>query len=248
MGNTLQDLMYGFFKDPNAYSTQFLNGTGAPGALAARKGDYYLNNSNGDMYYYNGTTWSFKQNLNTATGVTDHGFLSGLGDDDHPQYLNNARGDARYATLVTHPNVDDVLVQRWDSGLNRWQRVYYDSGVRSVDLSGSTYPNWTGTLGICRVNATVFVWAGNAVNSVGGGDLNLYDLPVGFRPNSNNLGVARRSDGAVTLIRGLYYGNFSVAIWGAMTAGQGVSFGFSFSSSTPIPTSLPGTLVSAAPA
>jgi hypothetical protein len=33
-------------------------------------------------------------------GVTDHGDLTGLTpDDDHPQYLTNARGDARYAPL-----------------------------------------------------------------------------------------------------------------------------------------------------
>lgn len=31
-------------------------------------------------------------------GVSDHGELAGLGDDDHAQYLNNARGDARYFT------------------------------------------------------------------------------------------------------------------------------------------------------
>jgi hypothetical protein len=32
-------------------------------------------------------------------GLTlDHGGLEGLGDDDHPQYLNNTRGDARYAS------------------------------------------------------------------------------------------------------------------------------------------------------
>lgn len=31
-------------------------------------------------------------------GVTDHGALTGLGDDDHPQYLNQTRGDARYYT------------------------------------------------------------------------------------------------------------------------------------------------------
>lgn len=31
-------------------------------------------------------------------GTTDHGSLTGLGDDDHPQYLTNARGDARYYT------------------------------------------------------------------------------------------------------------------------------------------------------
>ncbi len=33
-----------------------------------------------------------------ATIVTDHGGLSGLGDDDHAQYHNDARGDARYYT------------------------------------------------------------------------------------------------------------------------------------------------------
>lgn len=32
-------------------------------------------------------------------GVTDHGALTGLNDDDHPQYHNNARGDARYAPV-----------------------------------------------------------------------------------------------------------------------------------------------------
>jgi hypothetical protein len=29
-------------------------------------------------------------------GASDHGALSGLGDDDHTQYLNTTRGDARY--------------------------------------------------------------------------------------------------------------------------------------------------------
>lgn len=33
-------------------------------------------------------------------GVTDHGLLTGLGDDDHPQYHNDARGDARYGRLA----------------------------------------------------------------------------------------------------------------------------------------------------
>src|SRR5262249_1975568 len=30
-----------------------------------------------------------------VSGVSDHGLLSGLGDDDHPQYLTTGRGDAR---------------------------------------------------------------------------------------------------------------------------------------------------------
>jgi hypothetical protein len=34
-----------------------------------------------------------------STGVTDHGNLTGLGDDDHPQYFTSTRGDARYQAL-----------------------------------------------------------------------------------------------------------------------------------------------------
>lgn len=33
-----------------------------------------------------------------STGVTDHGDLIGLNDDDHPQYHNDVRGDIRYYT------------------------------------------------------------------------------------------------------------------------------------------------------
>jgi hypothetical protein len=47
-----------------------------------------------------------------AGGVTDHGALTGLGDDDHPQYLDNARGDARYAPVgaATGTNTGDVTL------------------------------------------------------------------------------------------------------------------------------------------
>lgn len=34
-------------------------------------------------------------------GITDHGELSGLADDDHPQYHTDGRGDARYWPLAT---------------------------------------------------------------------------------------------------------------------------------------------------
>ena len=36
---------------------------------------------------------------NPPTAVSDHGALTGLGDDDHPQYHTDARGDARYSPL-----------------------------------------------------------------------------------------------------------------------------------------------------
>ena len=36
----------------------------------------------------------------TASGVSDHGALTGLADDDHTQYHNDTRGDARYLKLA----------------------------------------------------------------------------------------------------------------------------------------------------
>ncbi len=39
----------------------------------------------------------------------DHGVLNGLDDDDHPQYLNEARGDARYYTESEIDGFFDVL-------------------------------------------------------------------------------------------------------------------------------------------
>ena len=46
-------------------------------------------------------------------GVTDHGELSGLPDDDHQQYYNQARGDARYP-LISHTH--RVMMDRVSMG------------------------------------------------------------------------------------------------------------------------------------
>lgn len=46
-------------------------------------------------------------------GVTDHGALTGLADDDHAQYHNDTRGDARYYTQAT---VDAALAGKSSTG------------------------------------------------------------------------------------------------------------------------------------
>jgi hypothetical protein len=38
-----------------------------------------------------------RTNIGVTSGVSDHGALTGLADDDHTQYFNQTRGDARYA-------------------------------------------------------------------------------------------------------------------------------------------------------
>ncbi|MBA7551277.1 hypothetical protein ES705_43816 [subsurface metagenome] len=60
----------------------------------------------GRQKVYNGTNW-------VSFGTTvDHGNLIGLGDDDHAQYLNNARHDlpSRHplGTVVPHDNLADL--------------------------------------------------------------------------------------------------------------------------------------------
>ena len=43
--------------------------------------------------------WITTIDLSGTGGVTDHGALTGLGDDDHTQYHNDERGDERYSSL-----------------------------------------------------------------------------------------------------------------------------------------------------
>lgn len=68
--------------------------------------------SGGNIKTINGESILGSGNLTVAGGgeggVTDHGLLSGLGDDDHTQYHTNARGDARYSALGHGHAIADV--------------------------------------------------------------------------------------------------------------------------------------------
>lgn len=62
-------------------------------------------------------------------GVTDHGALTGLTDDDHPQYLNQARGDARY---YTETESDAFLAGKSDTGHLHDARYYTETETDSL--------------------------------------------------------------------------------------------------------------------
>ncbi len=83
------------------------------------------------------TAWNALAYISGAGGGTDHGALTGLGDDDHPQYLNQARGDARYPLLAhTHTlaGLTDVNLAGASDGqvLKRVGGVW----VAAADLTG----------------------------------------------------------------------------------------------------------------
>ena len=83
---------------------------GAVGATGKSQYQSYLDTTDDDPVLSE-AAWSSA--TEGGGGVTDHGLLDGLLDsDDHTQYLNNARGDARYPSITyagANPNYPQNL-------------------------------------------------------------------------------------------------------------------------------------------
>lgn len=82
-----------------------VNVTGPTGGLSAGDLLTLLSSGTAVLGWYpaadgsGGITWTAP----SGVGITDHGLLTGLANDDHAQYHNDARGDARYSLLAhTH--------------------------------------------------------------------------------------------------------------------------------------------------
>lgn len=89
-------------------------------------------------------------------GVTDHGALTGLNDDDHTQYHNDARGDVRY---YTKSQVSSLLnTYGSTSSFNRYGYKTGSTDIEAVD--------GTATLGDAFF-AKVFVPQGMEINKIG---------------------------------------------------------------------------------
>ena len=92
-----------------------------------------------------------------SSGITDHGELDGLADDDHSQYLNVARHDltARHplGSVVPHesalnnignvnaPSPSDDQPLAWDAATSKWipQTLGGGGGAKIQDADGDTY-------------------------------------------------------------------------------------------------------------
>jgi hypothetical protein len=78
-------------------------------------------------------------------GVTDHGALTGLADDDHTQYFNTTRGDARYSQLghshndlyYTEAEVTTLLSGKSDTGHTHDDRYYTEAEITTL-LAGKS--------------------------------------------------------------------------------------------------------------
>lgn len=98
--------------------------------------------------------YDFDGNLYVATGPVieqsvsfDHGSLSGLGDDDHLQYHNDARGDVRYYTKAqTDLEIDNNVAAHADRIDNPHAVTKAQVGLGSVpNIDATDRANHTGT-------------------------------------------------------------------------------------------------------
>ena len=89
-----------------------------------------------------------------GSGTSDHGRLTGLSDDDHPQYLTSGRGDGRYTTLAAFsahaadPAAHHALATAGNSGISVAGQAIslaaaaagaglgYAAGVLSINVAG----------------------------------------------------------------------------------------------------------------
>lgn len=92
--------------------------------------------ANNDVLKYNSTSELWE---NTPQSGIDHGLLSGLSDDDHPQYHNDARALSWLGTRSTTDLQEGTNLYytdtRVDSYLSGGEGVNYSSGVISADIN-----------------------------------------------------------------------------------------------------------------
>ncbi len=132
-------------------------------------------------------------------GVTDHGALSGLGDDDHPQYAKKAgdvfcyNGSNNVGATAINKYLDDAyLIQYGASGNpgNVLRGGGSNNVLRATDFSGDVSLDGGHLKGL--FNANVFLGQGRAVSWNNGG--NAYNGSCSIIGNSGNSITVNASD------------------------------------------------------
>lgn len=141
-------------------------------------GTLYVSSANGHLYWRSDETGNPTYDL-TSGGNSDHGFLSGLGDDDHTQYFLLA-GETTNAELHSgaglsvYADAGSTLVASIDTtGLGRFNSVstdaiYYIGGNLTISTASSGSINIQPVSGITNITG----------NLVATGDLEATDIDL----------------------------------------------------------------------
>lgn len=139
-------------------------------------------------------------------GTTDHGALSGLNDDDHPQYLTQGRGDARYSQLGHGHSISDVSgLQTALDGKANTSHTHTASQISdsttagrslltAVDAAAQRTALGLGTA--ATTNSTAYAAASHthAAGDVTSGTFDIARLPVAPSGTSSTTQVVRADD------------------------------------------------------
>lgn len=121
----------------------------------------------------NGSSLLGSGNIIITSGVTDHGTLTGLTDDDHTQYHNDARGDARYSLLSHVHAAATTSVAGFMSSTDKTKLNGIADGAtaNSSDATLLNRANHTGTQAQSTITGLTAAIAsavgGNAANNIG---------------------------------------------------------------------------------
>jgi len=131
----------------------------------------------GQALVYQGSQWAAATITTGGTGVTDHGALTGLVDDDHTQYHNDIRADVRY---YTKSQMDTSLAAKAGTSDSRFtnQRTPVDGSVTTLKVVDASITEAKLSSAVqTKLNAT-----NGAVDSVAGktGIVTLFKADVGL--------------------------------------------------------------------
>lgn len=100
-------------------------------------------------------------NVTEQVGVTDHGAMTGLGDDDHVQYYNQTRGDARYSLL----SASDPYTQYYNQtrGDARYSQLGHVHGAPVAETNSNDIFRCDSPGGVSAFVGTIATLPGGAV-------------------------------------------------------------------------------------
>lgn len=156
------------------------------------KGDYYVVSISGstnldtitdwdpgDWVVFNGTIWEKVDN--TDQNDQDHGNLQGLNDDDHPNYHNDTRGDARYykqtqfiSTSAGSADANKPIKSNTDGNIDKTFIDVTALAGTGLEANGDTVRIATST-------------AGAGLSGGGGSALAIGDAGKGIQINANDI-------------------------------------------------------------
>jgi len=128
------------------------------------------------------------------TGITAHAGLTGLGNDDHTQYLTNARGDARYHLKAT---IDTALGLKSDAThLHSFDAL---SNVSISAIASGEIIKWDGAAFINQTLAEAGIAAASHAHAWG----SITGKPTTFTPSAHSNHAVSDVTGLQTQLTGL---------------------------------------------